>query len=128
MRHIRARRPHSKAKPTQSSEIAYYAVCEAFAGFKVKAEVLDGAPAVINGSVDPFAPKPTFDVNMEVKKVQLPQVNPWLRQYIKADAEAGKFELYMELAAADGKFKGYAKPFLEDVDMYRSGEPEKNPL
>jgi len=101
---------------------------EAFAGFKVKAEVLDGAPAVINGSVDPFAPKPTFDVNMEVKKVQLPQVNPWLRQYIKADAEAGKFELYMELAAADGKFKGYAKPFLEDVDMYRSGEPEKNPL
>ena len=101
---------------------------EAFAGFKVNAEVLDGAPAVINGSVDPFAPKPTFDVNMEVKKVQLPQVNPWLRQYIKADAEAGKFELYMELAAADGKFKGYAKPFLEDVDMYRSGEPEKNPL
>ena len=32
------------------------------------------------------------------------------------------------LAAADGKFKGYAKPFLEDVNMYRSGEPEKNPL
>ena len=101
---------------------------ETFAGFKVNAEVLDGAPAVINGSVDPFARKPTFDVNMEVKKVQLPQVNPWLREFIKADAEAGKFELYMELAAADGKFKGYAKPFLEDVDMYRSGEPEKNPL
>jgi hypothetical protein len=60
--------------------------------------------------------------------VQLPQVNPWLREYIKADAEAGNFELYMELAAADGKFKGYAKPIMEDVDLYRSGEPEKNPL
>ncbi len=101
---------------------------ETFAGFRLNAEVLDGAPAVVNGSVNPFAPKPTFDVNMEVKKVQLPQVNPWLREYIKADAEAGKFELYMELAAADGKFKGYAKPFLEDVNMYRSGEPEKNPF
>ena len=101
---------------------------ETFAGFRLNAEVLDGAPAVVNGSVNPLAPKPTFDVNMEVKKVQLPQVNPWLREYIKADAEAGKFELYMELAAADGKFKGYAKPFLEDVNMYRSGEPEKNPL
>jgi hypothetical protein len=65
---------------------------------------------------------------MEVKKVQLPKVNPWLRQYIKADAEAGKFELYMELAAADGKFAGYAKPILRDVDIYRSGEPEDNPL
>ena len=67
-------------------------------------------------------------MNLEVKKVELPQVNPWLREYIKADAEAGKFELYMELAAADGKFKGYAKPILQDVDIYRSGEAEQSAL
>jgi hypothetical protein len=67
-------------------------------------------------------------VNLEVKKVELPQVNPWLREFIKADAEAGKFELYLELAAADGKFKGYAKPILQDVDMYRSGEEEQSAL
>jgi hypothetical protein len=60
--------------------------------------------------------------------VELPQVNPWLREYIKADAEAGKFELYMELAAADGKFTGYAKPILQDVDIYRSGEAEQSAL
>ena len=101
---------------------------ETFADFRINAEVLDGAPAVVAGSVDAFAAKPTFDVNMEVKKVSLPQVNPWLREYIKADAEAGKFELYMEFAAADGKFKGYAKPILQDVDLYRSGEEEQNPL
>ena len=101
---------------------------ETFADFRINGEVLDGAPAVVAGSVDAFAKQPTFDVNMEVKKVQLPQVNPWLREYIKADAEAGKFELYMELAAADGRFKGYAKPILQDVDIYRSGEPEKNPI
>ena len=101
---------------------------EAFADFRINGDVLNGAPATVAGSVDPFARQPTFDVNMEVKKVDLPQANPWLRQYIKADAEAGKFELYVELAAADGKFKGYAKPILQDVDIYRSGEPEKNPL
>jgi hypothetical protein len=101
---------------------------ETFADFRIEAQVLEGAPAYVAGSIDAFARQPTFDVNMEVKKVQLPQVNPWLREYIKADAEAGRFELYMEMAAADGKFKGYAKPILEDVDMYRSGEPEKNPL
>jgi hypothetical protein len=99
-----------------------------FADFQLKGEVLDGAPATVAGSVDAFAAEPTFDINMEVKKVSLPQVNPWLREYIKADAEAGKFELYLELAAADGKFAGYAKPILEDVDLYRSGEEEKNPL
>ncbi|HLA71502.1 MAG TPA: DUF748 domain-containing protein [Steroidobacteraceae bacterium] len=101
---------------------------ETFADFSITANVLDGAPARVKGSIDAFATQPTFDVNMEVKKVQLPQVNPWLREYIKADAEAGKFELYMELAAADGKFTGYAKPILEEVDIYRSGEPEKNAL
>ncbi|MEO8062771.1 MAG: DUF748 domain-containing protein [Pseudomonadota bacterium] len=101
---------------------------ETFADFHVDAEVLDGAPAKVDGSVNAFAAQPTFDVNMEVKKVNLPAVNPWLREYIKADAEAGKFELYMELAAADGKFTGYAKPILEDVDIYRSGEQEESAL
>jgi hypothetical protein len=101
---------------------------ETFADFHVTANVLDGAPARVAGSVNAFARQPTFDVNMEVKNVQLPQANPWLREYIKADAEAGKFELYMELAAADGKFTGYAKPILEEVDLYRSGEPEQNPI
>jgi hypothetical protein len=99
-----------------------------FADFRLSGEVLDGAPAVVAGSVDAFAAQPTFDVNMEVKKVELPQVNPWLREYIKADAEAGKFELYLELAAADGRFAGYAKPILQDVDLYRSGEQEQSPL
>jgi hypothetical protein len=101
---------------------------ETFADFRITADVLDGAPAKVAGSVDAFAPSPTFDVNMEVKKVKLPKVNPWLREYIKADAEAGDFELYMELAAADNKFTGYAKPILQNVDIYRSGEPEQNPL
>lgn len=101
---------------------------ETFADFSLTGTVLDGAPASVKGSVNALAAQPTFDVNMEVKRVQLPQVNPWLEEYIKADAESGKFELYMELAAADGKFAGYAKPILENVKIYRSGEPEKNPL
>jgi len=101
---------------------------ETFADFRITADVLDGAPAKVGGSVNAFARQPTFDVNLEVKKVQLPKVNPWLREFIKADAEAGKFELYMELAAADGKFKGYAKPILQDVDLYRSGEEEQSAL
>ena len=101
---------------------------EAFANFRVDARVLDGGSAHAAGSVDPWAKQPTFDVNLEVKQVQLPQVNPWLREYIKADAEAGKFELYLEMAAADGRFKGYAKPILQDVDLHRSGEAEDGPL
>ena len=99
-----------------------------FAGFKASATVLDSGSAVVIGSANPLAHSPTFDVNLTVKNVQLPKVNPWLRQYIKADAEAGDFELYTELAAADGKFKGYAKPIMKNVNIYSSEEEEDNPL
>jgi hypothetical protein len=101
---------------------------ETFAGFEFTANVLDGGSAKVAGSIDPLAPQPTFDLNLSVKNVQLPQVNPWLTRFIKADAEGGEFELYTELAAADGKFKGYAKPVMRDVNIYSSAEPEKNPL
>lgn len=99
-----------------------------FADFRITAQVLEGAPATVAGSVNAFADEPTFDINMEVKNVQLPQVNPWLREFIKADAEAGRFELYMELAASEGRFAGYAKPILEDVDLYRANEDEQSAL
>jgi hypothetical protein len=99
-----------------------------FAEFRLGAEVLDGASARVAGSVNALASQPTFDINLDVKKVELPQVNPWLREYIKADAEAGKFELYLELAASEGRFAGYAKPILQDVDLYRSGEAEQSAL
>jgi hypothetical protein len=101
---------------------------ETFARFGFTAEVLHGGKAKLDGTIDPLAEKPTFDLNLGLKNVELPQVNPWLTRFIKADAEQGEFELYMELAAADGKFKGYAKPVMRDVNIYSSKEPEKNPL
>jgi uncharacterized protein YhdP len=101
---------------------------ETFADFNATGRVLGDAPLHVQGSIDPWAQQPTFDVNMQVKDVELPKVNPWLRQYIKADAESGDFELYLELAAADGKFQGYAKPVMQNVNILSSEEPEKNPL
>lgn len=100
---------------------------ETFADFDFAAMVLDNAPANIRGSVDPWAKQPTFEIDVEVRDVSLPKVNPWLRQYIKADAESGDFELFLEIAAAEGKFKGYAKPILRNVDIV-SAEEEDNPM
>ena len=100
---------------------------ETFADFALSANVLQGGAAKVSGSVNPLAATPTFDVNLAVEKVQLPQVNPWLRQYLKADAASGDFQLYLEVAAADGKFKGYAKPLMQNVDM-QGLEDENKPL
>src|SRR4029079_5175182 len=57
---------------------------ETFARFGFTAEVLDGGKAKLDGSCDPPALKPTFDLNLGLKNVQLPQVNPRLLRFIKA--------------------------------------------
>ena len=101
---------------------------ETYTFFQCAAAVLKTGSARLYGTINPFAVKPEFDLNLTVKKVKLPEVNPWLRQYIKADAEDGEFELYTELAAKDGRFTGYAKPIMRDVNMYSSEEEEDNPL
>jgi hypothetical protein len=94
----------------------------------VNAAVLGDAPLRIAGAVNPIAEEPTFDVNFQLESVNLKDMNPWLRQYAKADAETGTFQLYMEIAAADGGFKGYAKPLMQDVDIYGSQDHDDNLL
>jgi Domain of Unknown Function (DUF748) len=101
---------------------------ESFAHFNMTGQVLDNAPTQISGSVNPLAETPTFDFNFKLEKVKLPQLNPWLRQYIKADAEQGDFEMYMEMAAADGKFKGYAKPLMQHVQILSSEDKDEGAL
>ena len=90
---------------------------DAFATFDVRGSVLGDAPLYVQGRVNPLESQPTFDVNLSVEQVKLPKVNPWLQEYIKADAASGDFQLYMEIAAADGKFKGYAKPIMQNVEL-----------
>jgi hypothetical protein len=101
---------------------------ETFSDFDITARVLNNAPLHIAGSINPLARQPTFDVNLKLEDVQLPKVNPWLREFIKADAASGKFELYIEMAAADGRFKGYAKPLMQDVKIARTDADKDKPL
>lgn len=100
----------------------------AFSGFSASAAVLGSGSADLRGQVNPLAKQPTFDVNLTVRDVALPEVNPWLQKFIRADAESGDFELYTELAAADGRFRGYAKPIMRNVEMFSIEEDPKNPL
>ena len=104
---------------------------DAFAEFRLTGKVLGGAEAWAYGSAEPFSKRSTFDLNMAVENVDVPHVNPWLRQYLKADAKSGDFDLYLEVASANGKYEGFAKPILENVQFLSSEdlpEKEKNPL
>lgn len=71
-----------------------------------------------------LAQNPTFDLTSELKNTDLTELNEFFSAYADFDVNKGSFGLYTEFAAKDGKFKGYVKPFLKDLDV--RGEEDKN--
>ena len=102
---------------------------DAFAEFRMTGDVLGNSKAWVYGSAEPFSKRGTFDLNMAVENVDVPKINPWLREYLKADAESGQFNLYLEVASANGRYEGVAKPMLENVQfMSLEDKPVRSPL
>lgn len=60
---------------------------------------------------------PDFDLNLQLKQVQLPALNDFIKAYGKFDVEKGLFELYSEVQLKDGQLSGYLKPFFEDLKV-----------
>ena len=92
-------------------------------------KVLGGADAWAYGSAEPFTKRSTLDLNLSIENVQVAKMNPWLSEYLKADAKQGGFDLYLEVASSNGRYKGYVKPILRDVQFLSLKEvPKENPL
>jgi hypothetical protein len=70
-----------------------------------------------NMKLNPLADRPQFDVNAELVNTNLVKLNNFFKAYGKFDVNKGSFGLYTEMAAADGKFKGYVKPIIQDLDV-----------
>jgi hypothetical protein len=76
-----------------------------------------GGTLDFNMQLDPLAERTRFDMNAEIKHTHLPDLNNFFKAYAKADVNRGDFGMYTELAAADGKFIGYVKPIIIDLDV-----------
>src|SRR5690349_4234153 len=96
----------------------------AFAEIDVHGGIMGNAPLSLTGRIDPNETKPTFDIDLSLEGARLVDVNPWLREFLKVDAEMGVFSMYAELAAAEGRFEGYARPILEDPKFVAKNEDE----
>jgi hypothetical protein len=70
-----------------------------------------------NMKLDPLEKEPLFDMNVELKNTYLPELNDFFKAYAKIDVSKGTFGLYCELAAKNGKFIGYVKPIIKDLDV-----------
>jgi hypothetical protein len=95
------------------------------AGLKSSAEVYDGE-FKLNVKFDAFKKQPTFDLNANVTNVNMVKLNDFFKAYGNFDVKKGNFGLYTEFAAKDGKFKGYVKPLLKDLDIVQWTKEEGN--
>lgn len=88
-----------------------------------QADVYDGSLSM-KMKIDALADDPTFDLSAEIKNANLVKLNDFFKAYGKFDINKGSFGLYTEFAAAEGKFKGYVKPIIKDLDVL--GIEDKN--
>jgi hypothetical protein len=86
-----------------------------------------GGTARMDFLVDPSAKPPSFWFAAAVKKVELPGLNPLLRSEFGVDVDKGVFELVAEATSTAGGFKGYVKPFVEDLKMGPTHGKGKSP-
>lgn len=71
----------------------------------------------VAGRGEPLAERPHFELTLRLERVSLPTLNDFLRSYGNVDVKQGEFQLYVEVAARDGRFEGYAKPFFSKVEF-----------
>jgi hypothetical protein len=100
----------------------------AFAEIDVHGGIMGNAPLTLTGRLDPNEMTPTFDIDLSIEGARLVDVNPWLREFLKVDAEMGVFSMYSELAAAEGRFEGYVRPILEDPKFTDKNEDDEGPI
>jgi hypothetical protein len=85
---------------------------------------------VYEGSLDfsmklnPLAEEPTFDMNSDLKNTNLVLLNDFFQAYAKVDVNKGSFGMYTEVAAKEGRFTGYVKPVIKDLDVL--GKEDRN--
>lgn len=97
------------------------------ARIEAQATIYDGR-LVMEMDLNPLADVPTFDMNAEWKNTNLVKLNDFFQAYAKIDVNKGSFGLYTEVAAKEGRFAGYVKPLVQDIDVLGREDRDDNIL
>lgn len=95
------------------------------ARLQASARVMEKGTAALTVRADPLQPEPSFDLHAELRGIDLPSINPVLRWQLGVDVERGTFTAVAELDARDGRFEGYVKPFVGDLEVLGPDDTKK---
>ena len=83
------------------------------------------APSQI--SLDPYAAKPTFAFNLEVKDVPLVKLNDFAKAYGNFTFNTGTLKVAMEASVNNGAYRGYVEPVFDHMSIFNPAK-EDNPI
>lgn len=67
--------------------------------------------------LNPNEKQPTYQLAFELRDLRLTAINDYLKQYLSVVAHDGHLSLYAESKAKGGKFEGYVKPVVKDLNV-----------
>jgi hypothetical protein len=86
------------------------------------ARMQKSANMVVNARFNALRDPMAFDVNAEMKKLDLLSMNNFMLVYGPFSFAHGTLSVFSEVAVKDGQVKGYVKPFFENVKMVANQE------
>lgn len=99
-----------------------------FTGLEASATAMSHAPVELRGRFDPLQTPPQFDLNLDLRDLDLTRLNPLFKAYAGVTAERGTFSVSAEAAAAEGAFEGYVKPLLDGAAFVSAEDFRERPL
>jgi hypothetical protein len=79
-------------------------------------------------SLDPYAAKPTFALNLELAEIPLEKLNDFARAYGHFDFKSGTLRLATQVESKNGSFTGYVEPVFDNMNIGTAQDAQKNPL
>lgn len=85
---------------------------------QINGEIAGVCPLSISGSYDPYAAKPTFNLDVEMQRLPVEYVDHLISFYTPFDVEAGQLDFAMEFASKQGAVSGYVKAGIYDLSVF----------
>lgn len=105
---------------TNSKELSKTLVAD----MRGSAVALNSGNIEVEGAIDPYADKPTFDLDFALEGLEVTELNDFLKAYINADAHGGRAFVYLEMKARNGEFQGYVKPLIKELELFEWNEDD----
>jgi len=96
------------------------------ADIRIEGRPLRAGDARAQISLDPYAKRPTFAVNLEVKELPLVKLNDFAQAHGGFTFKEGTFKMAMEANAKNGGYQGYVEPVFDQMVIFNE-QSAQNP-